>query len=159
MKVAQKVPHTHTHTRTHTHTLSRKEGCVACSARANIVRFIYDECAIWFGGIIVRKERYLLRPFEVRSSKIQVTRPYFYKTFFGGAHEQIYGMTDIDINTQQALNHTVIMTDENSNKMWHLYRRAIRGKNKFKQAGRRHGSLASSGKSVDLCSKRHVRNI
>jgi len=30
------------------------------------------------GGIIVRKERHLLRPFEVRSSEIQVTRPYFY---------------------------------------------------------------------------------
>jgi len=27
------------------------------------------------------------------------------------------------------------------------------------QAGRQHGSLASSGESVDFCSKRHVRNI
>jgi len=32
-------------------------------------------------------------------------------------------------------------------------------KKEKKQAGRRHGSLASSGKSVDFCSKRHVRNI
>jgi len=34
------------------------------------------------GGIIVHKERHLLRPFEVRSSEIEVTRPYFYKQFF-----------------------------------------------------------------------------
>jgi len=34
------------------------------------------------GGIIVRKERHLLRPFEVRSSEIQVTGPHFYKQIF-----------------------------------------------------------------------------
>ena len=31
------------------------------------------------GGIIVSKERHLLRPFEVRSLEIEVKRPYFYK--------------------------------------------------------------------------------
>jgi len=34
------------------------------------------------GGIVVRKERYWLRPFQVRSSEIQITRPYFYKQIF-----------------------------------------------------------------------------
>jgi len=31
------------------------------------------------GGIIIHKEGHLSWPFKVRSSKIQVTRPYFYK--------------------------------------------------------------------------------
>ena len=34
------------------------------------------------GGIIVRKERHLLRPFKVRSSEIQVTDHIFINNFF-----------------------------------------------------------------------------
>jgi len=32
--------------------------------------------------LLVCKERHLQRPFKVRSSEIQVTKPYFYKHFF-----------------------------------------------------------------------------